>query len=125
MHAWQEGVLALLLSAPQDHWFFTTGPSISGWNSGPANCHSTNLVEPRVLASAAYTAGDYGYGGEIFDSLHPAELVLTARCADCGNQVEQRHDLEDIDLGALFELLATKPDMPSFLQGLRAIETKK
>lgn len=105
--AWKHGVLAILLSDPQDHW--------RSWdderglhNHMPIGCHSTNLEDPKLTIHAASADYDYGYGGEVGYSLTQASIRMEATCRDCGNPVYETFDLDDereLDLHAFMELM--------------------
>lgn len=104
---WQDGVLAILLSSPQDHW--------RSWqderglhNHMPIGCHSTALENPTLTIRAADADYDYGYGGEVGYSLTQAAIRMEATCRDCGCPTYESFDLDDdreLDLPAFMDLV--------------------
>lgn len=106
--SWQDGVLTVLLSSPQEHWHSWIDGS--GLNSGPTGCSSTNLTEPGARIEPSWMSVDYGECGAV-DWPRPAEIVLFARCADCDAEVTESFEVDDdpVDLHLLLTLLEEKP----------------
>ncbi len=101
-----DGILALLRSQDQQHWYEQrTGPGPFDIDGRFTGCHSERLVDPVLRLQAATSALGYNYDGDPYDELEQAEIIMAARCLDCAGEAHWRTDIDDMDLGAFLGML--------------------